>query len=259
MRFAALKKPPLISLLVLQLSLSIGAAIAQTDFAVEKRVVDYLKQNVTPGKPLVVSELYNSVFTAPEERKALDRLFNVFFKIPIFVAQHKAGTNRIPTLADISRQFNLQVPGEVPVLLTILESDPRIPKFMSRDARTGEITSVDIEAVKKDKRFSQAIERTIGGWVGQECPRLHSGFAEWNDAELVKPRRQKLLAVLLVLRLSSLSPAFAASCRDRKAVRWEKLYDRCRKCGPPSGTWNNRRGAHGVCQEDSDSGFPSLT
>ena len=170
MRFLALKKPPLIYLLVLQLSLSVGVAIAQTDFAVEKRVVDYLKQNVAPGKPLVVSELYNSVFKAPEERKALDRLFNVFFKIPIFVAQHKAGTNRIPTLADIARQFNLQVPGEVPILLTIMESDPRIPKFISRDAKTGEIISVDIEAVKSDKRFSQAIERAIGGWVGKNAP-----------------------------------------------------------------------------------------
>ena len=170
MRFVALKKSPLIYLLALQLSLSVGATIAQTDFAVEKRVVDYLKQNVTPGKPLVVSELYNSVFKAPEERKALDRLFNVFFKIPIFVAQHKAGTNRIPTLADIARQFNLQVPGEVPILLTIMESDPRVPKFISRDAKTGEIISVDIEAVKSDKRFSQAIERTIGGWVGKNAP-----------------------------------------------------------------------------------------
>jgi thiol-disulfide isomerase/thioredoxin len=170
MRFAVLKKPPLISLLALQLLLSVSAVIAQTDLAAEKRVVDYLKQNVTPGKPLVVSELYNSVFTTPEERKALDRLFNVFFKIPIFVAQHKAGANRIPTLADISRQFNLQVPGEVPLLLTIMESDPRVPKFISRDAKTGEIISVDIEAVKKDKRFSQAIERTIGGWTGKNAP-----------------------------------------------------------------------------------------
>jgi thiol-disulfide isomerase/thioredoxin len=167
MAFSALKKFPLASLMALQLLLP---AVAQTDFAVEKRIVDYLKQNVTPGKPLFVSELYNNVFTAPEERKALDRLFNIFFKIPVFVAQHKAGTNQIPTLDDIARQFNLRIPGEVPVLLTILESDPRVPKFMTRDAKTGEITSVDIDAVKKDKRFSQAIERTMAGWAGKSAP-----------------------------------------------------------------------------------------
>jgi thiol-disulfide isomerase/thioredoxin len=160
----------LISLLILQLLLPGVPSLAQADLAVEKRIVDYLKKNTTPGKPLVVSELYNNVFTTPEERKALDRLFNVFFKIPIFVAQHKAGTNRIPSLADIARQFNLQVPGEVPVLLAIMENDPRIPGFISRDPASGEITSVDIEAVKKDKRFNQAIERALGGWVGKNAP-----------------------------------------------------------------------------------------
>ncbi|HTY62365.1 MAG TPA: redoxin family protein [Acidobacteriota bacterium] len=170
MRFPALRTIAPAYLLVLLLLAAFSATMAQTDIAVEKRIIDYLKQNVAPGKPLVVSELYNNVFTTPEERKALDRLFNVFFKIPVYVAQHKAGTNRIPTLDDIARQFNLRIPGEVPVLLTILDSDPRVPKFMTRDAKTGEITSVDIEAVKKDKRFSQAIERTIAGWVGKNAP-----------------------------------------------------------------------------------------
>lgn len=170
MKYSATKNIHPASLLALQLILALTAAFAQTDLSAEKRVVEYLKQNVTPGKPLVVSDLYSNIFTAPEERKALDRLFNIFFKIPVFVAQHKAGTNRIPTLDDIARQFNLQIPGEVPVLLTILESDPRIPKFMTRDAKTGEINGVDIEAVKKDRRFSQAIERTMAGWVGKKAP-----------------------------------------------------------------------------------------
>ena len=170
MKIFALKNLPLTSLLILQLILATAISFAQTDLATEKRVIDYLRQNVTPGKPLVVSDLYNNVFTAPEERKALDRLFNIFFKIPVFVAQHKAATNRIPTLDDIARQFNLRVTGEVQVLLTVLESDPRVPKFMTRDARTGEITAVDIEAVKKDKRFSQAIERTMAGWAGKPAP-----------------------------------------------------------------------------------------
>ncbi len=164
--------PRSVGLLFLFAALLLLPAIAssQSDQAAEKRVVDYLKQNVKQGKPLVVSDLYNNVFTAPAERKALDRLFNVFFKIPVFVAQHKAGTNRIPTLADIARQFNLQIPGEVPLLLTIMENDPRIPRFMTRDAKTGEITNVDIAAVKNDKRFSQAIERTLSGWVGKTAP-----------------------------------------------------------------------------------------
>jgi thiol-disulfide isomerase/thioredoxin len=162
--------PLLVSLFILQFTLAGTPVPAQTDPAVEQRIIDYLKKNVTPGKPLVVSELYNDVFTAPEERKVLDRLFNIFFKIPIFVAQYKAGTNRIPAIADIARQFNLRIPGEVQVLLTIMDSDPRIPKFITRDPGSGEITAVDIEAVKKDKRFNQAIERTMGGWVEKPAP-----------------------------------------------------------------------------------------
>jgi cytochrome c biogenesis protein CcmG/thiol:disulfide interchange protein DsbE len=169
MKIRAVRNLILLSSLMLAPLFS-GMAATQSDTAVEKRIVDYLKKNVSPGKPLVVSDLYNNVFTAPEERKALDKLFNVFFKIPTFVAQYKAGTNKVPTLADIARQFNLQAPDEVPVLLSIMELDPRIPRFISRDAKTGEILDVDIEAVKNDKRFNQAIERTLGGWAGKAAP-----------------------------------------------------------------------------------------
>jgi thiol-disulfide isomerase/thioredoxin len=143
---------------------------ARSDVETEKRVVQYLKEHVKPGEPLIVSELYNNVFKEPEERKVLDRLFNTFFKIPLFVAQYKASTGEIPTLADIARQFNLPVEGEASILLTIIDSDPRVPKFIKRDPATGEIVSVDIEAVKKDRRFGQLLERTLTGWVGKDAP-----------------------------------------------------------------------------------------
>ena len=32
----------------------------------ETRIVAYLKANVAPGKPVVVSDLYNNVFKTPE-------------------------------------------------------------------------------------------------------------------------------------------------------------------------------------------------
>jgi thiol-disulfide isomerase/thioredoxin len=147
-----------------------ASAQQKPDLEVEKRIVQYLKEHVKPGEPLIVSDLYNNVFKAPEERKVLDRLFNTFFKIPLFVAQYKASTNEIPTLADIARQFNLPVEGEVSILLTIIDSDPRVPKFMKRDPATGEIVSVDMEAVKKDRRFGVVLERTLTGWPGRDAP-----------------------------------------------------------------------------------------
>ena len=136
----------------------------------EARVVEYLKANVKPGQPVVVSELYNTVFTGPEERAALNRLFNTFFKMPLYLAQQQKAAGKPPTLAEISEQFRFQVPGEADVMLRIMESDPRMPKFMTRDAATGEITSVDVEAILAHPKFGKALERTITGWEGQPAP-----------------------------------------------------------------------------------------
>ncbi len=136
----------------------------------ETRIVQYLKANVAPGKSVVVSQLYNDVFKTPEERKVLDRLFNTFFKIPMFIVQYNAGTRKIPTLKELGEQFNFTVPGEADVLLRIMESDPRIPKFIDRNPATGEITKVDIDAIKTSRQFGNAIERTIAGWEGREAP-----------------------------------------------------------------------------------------
>src|ERR1700756_2819080 len=137
---------------------------------VETRIVEYLKANVTPGKPVVVSDLYNNVFKTPQEQKVLERLYNTFFKIPMFIVQYNAGSKKIPTLREISEQFNFNVPGEADVVLRVMESDPRVPKFIERDRKTGEITKVDIERIKTSPQFSRVIERTITGFEGKEAP-----------------------------------------------------------------------------------------
>src|SRR6185369_12171626 len=61
--------------------LALIALLFQQPSPVEVRIVEYLKKNVTPGRPVVVSELYNNVFKTPEEQKVLNRLYNTFFKI----------------------------------------------------------------------------------------------------------------------------------------------------------------------------------
>jgi thiol-disulfide isomerase/thioredoxin len=136
----------------------------------EVRVVEYLKAHVKPGEPVVVSRLYTEVFTGPEERAALDRLFNTFFKIPLYVAQHRKATDRPPTLAEISEQFRFLVPGQADLMLRIMESDPRVPRFLTRDAASGEIASVDVERILAHPRFGKALERTIAGWEGKRAP-----------------------------------------------------------------------------------------
>jgi thiol-disulfide isomerase/thioredoxin len=146
--------------------------------AAERRVVEYLNAHVRPGEPVVASRLYNEVFTAPEERAALDRLFNIFFKIPLFLAQQQKAAGRPPTLAQITEQFDLAVPGEADVLLRIMQADPRMPGFLERDAASGEIARVDVRAVLAHPRFGKALERTIAGWEGRPAPAFSAVAAD---------------------------------------------------------------------------------
>lgn len=152
------------------ISVALALALVTPPSDAETRVVEYLKANVKPGEPVMASRLANEVFTAPAERQALDRLFKTFFKIPLFLAQHQRRTGRPPTLAEISEQFAFRVPGEADVMLRIMESDPRLPKFFARDAKTGELTRVDVETILADARFGQAVERSLTGLEGKPAP-----------------------------------------------------------------------------------------
>jgi thiol-disulfide isomerase/thioredoxin len=156
---------------VLVLALLLAAALAAPPPPeAEARVVEYLEANVKPGQRVVVSQLYNEVFTAPEERAALDRLFNTFFKIPLYVAQHQKAAGKPPTLAELSEQFRFLVPGQADLMLRIMESDPRVPRFLARDRASGEIERVDVDAILAHPRFGKALERTIAGWEGKPRP-----------------------------------------------------------------------------------------
>jgi hypothetical protein len=123
----------------------------------EARIISYLKKNVKPGQPVLVTELYNNVFTTPEERDALQRLYNISFKVPAFVAETYTNTGTIPKLAELSNQFQLTIPGEMDVLLRSIESDPRVPKFFERDQTTGEITRIYVDRIASDERFGRPL------------------------------------------------------------------------------------------------------
>jgi hypothetical protein len=123
----------------------------------ETRIVTYLKENVRPGQAVLVTELHNNVFTSEEEREALQRLYDTFFRIPAAAAKSYKETGKIPTLQQLSEQFNFKVPGEMDVMLRILEYDPRVPKFFERDSATGEITRIDVDRIAADERFGRPL------------------------------------------------------------------------------------------------------
>ena len=141
--------------------------LSEAERQIERRIIDYLRDNLKAGEPVMVTKLYNEVFTSVEERKVLDRLYNVFFKVPVFVAEYYANSQKAPTLKEISQQFNLSIDREVDVILDIAEFDRRVPRFIKRDPQTGEITQVDIDKIKTDPRFNRVIERSIAGWEGK--------------------------------------------------------------------------------------------
>lgn len=138
--------------------------------AAEKRVLDYIRDNLRPGQPLLITELYGKVFTTPGERQALDKLYRAFFRIPLFLAQHQERLGSPPSLRTIAEQFDLGSPDGADVLVRVMESDPRVPRFLARDPETGEISRVDVERIRSDPRFGKVVERQLSGWEGRPAP-----------------------------------------------------------------------------------------
>lgn len=159
----------------------------------ESAIVEYLKTNVRPGQPVVVSHLFNEVFTGEAERKILNRLFNTFFKIPLFVVQVQKARGAPPSLKEISEQFGFTVPGEADVILRIMETDPRMPRFLDRDPRTGEILKVDMERITGHPRFGKVLERTISGWEGNPAPAFAVKTYDGSDLSLETMRGKPFL------------------------------------------------------------------
>jgi thiol-disulfide isomerase/thioredoxin len=154
----------------LSLAAGAGLASAQDPADPERRIIAYIKENLKPGEPLIVSKLYNEVFTAPDERAVLDKLNGAFFRVPLFIVEFESREGRLPTLEEISGQFDFYGREQADVVLSIMESDPRVPKFITRDPETRELTAIDIEKVKADERFNQAVTRTLTGWEGKPIP-----------------------------------------------------------------------------------------
>ncbi len=150
----------------------------------ETRVLDYIREHVRPGEPLVVSELYSKVFTEPDERQALDKLFNAFFRIPLFLAQYQDKYGSPPNMKTIAQQFDLRTAGAAEVLLRVMEADPRVPRFLTRDSKTGEITRVDVAMIRSDRRFGQAVERHLSGWEGKTAPGFNLASLDGQAVDL---------------------------------------------------------------------------
>ena len=185
------RTPAKVALTASTLLLLAASAWAQSD--AETRVLDYLRDHVKPGQPLIVTQLYNQAFTQPEERRALDKLYNAFFRIPLFVAQYQERFGKPPSLSVVAQQFDLESPPAADVLLRVMEADPRVPRFFTRDAKTGEIAHVDVEAIRHDPQFGRALDRQLGGWEGKPAPDLALPSLSGPEVQLRDLRGQTVL------------------------------------------------------------------
>ncbi len=149
----------------------------------EERVLSYIRDHVQPGQPLLVTELYNQVFTHPDERKALNKLYNAFFRIPFFVLQYQEKLGSAPSLEVIAQQFDLPNADAADVLLRVMESDPRVPHFLTRDSQTHEITKVDVEAIRRDPKFGQQLEHQLSGWDGKPAPEFRLAALDGSEVD----------------------------------------------------------------------------
>ena len=93
----------------------------------ETRIVEYLRDSVEQGRRVEPSQLVNEVFTTPEEMAAVGRLYDTFFKVPMFLVQYQSSIGEIPTLGEIAEQFAFNGPETADVILALMEADPRVP------------------------------------------------------------------------------------------------------------------------------------
>ena len=168
------------------------ASAAQANDA-ETRVLDYIRDHLKPGQPLLISELYSNVFTQPDERQALGKLYNAFFRIPLFLAEYQQKFGAPPRLQIIAQQFDLKTPQAADILLRVMESDPRVPRFLTRDPKTGEITRVDVEMIRSDPRFGRAVATRLSGWEGKPAPDFKLSGLDASEADSATLRNKVVL------------------------------------------------------------------
>ena len=168
--------------LVLALFLTLpAAATAQTSDA-ERRILEHVRDTLQPGERLLLSALVER-FQAPEEQRALDRLNDVFFRMPLFIVEFEGREGRLPTLSDISGRFSLYGEEAASIVLRIMESDPRVPKFLIRGA-DGNLAAIDEDMIRADERFARVVSRSLTGWEGRTLPEISGERFEGGEASV---------------------------------------------------------------------------
>ena len=163
-------KEPVRSILIAAAVFCLGVHYLAAQADPQAKILKYIRDHLKAGQPVRVTELYNTVFTTPVDHAALNKLYKDFFRIPMFVVRYQQQFSSPPSLKTIAGQFALETPEEADTLLRVMETDPRVPKFITRDPKTGEITKVNVEMIHNDPRFAAGAAHELSGWEGKPAP-----------------------------------------------------------------------------------------
>ena len=135
----------------------------------EEKVLQSVQQMMAKDDGTVIfSELYNDDRFNSEEKAFLGRLYEIFFQIPLFLKSEYESTGEIPTRSHIAAGFGI-TPQSVDLLLTVMESDSRMPTLFERNSLSREIESLQPATIDEFiQRRSGEVKVTQ--WEGQTLP-----------------------------------------------------------------------------------------
>ena len=135
----------------------------------EEKVLQSVQQMMQSDDGTVIfSELYNDDRFSSEEKAFLGRLYEIFFQIPLFLKSEYESTGEIPTRIHIASGFGI-TPQSVDLLLTVMESDPRMPTLFERSSLSREIESLQLGNIEAFIQ-SRGSDVKVTPWEGQTLP-----------------------------------------------------------------------------------------
>ena len=135
----------------------------------EEKVLQSVQQMMQSDDGTVIfSELYNDDRFSSEEKAFLGSLYEIFFQISLFLKSEYESTGEIPTQSHIASGFGI-TPQSVDLLLSVMESDSRMPTLFERSSLSREIESLQLRNIEAfiQSRGSQV---KVTQWEGQTLP-----------------------------------------------------------------------------------------
>jgi thiol-disulfide isomerase/thioredoxin len=136
--------------------------------AADEKVLQSVQQMIESDGAVIFSQLYNDDRFNSAERAFLGRLYEIFFQIPVFLKSEYESTGEIPTQNHIASGFGIS-PRAVDLLLTVMESDFRMPSLFERDSLSREIESLQLSNIDAFIQ-NRGSEVKVTQWEGHTLP-----------------------------------------------------------------------------------------